>query len=77
MSYTAILGLRTDLHLVGQDYSWASSVFYFGYLAFSYPASIIMIRFPVGKFLSTSVYVLHSESVDGTKTATDSSGLLF
>ena len=55
MGYTSILGLRTDLHLVGQDYAWASSIFYFGYLAFSYPAALIMNRFPVGKFLARSV----------------------
>ncbi|KAH9223914.1 major facilitator superfamily domain-containing protein [Leptodontidium sp. 2 PMI_412] len=55
MGYTSILGLRTDLHLVGQDYAWASSIFYFGYLAFSYPAALIMNRFPVGKFLALSV----------------------
>ncbi len=55
MGYTSILGLRTDLHLVGQEYAWASSIFYFGYLAFSYPASLIMVRYPVGKFLAISV----------------------
>ncbi|CZR68552.1 related to DAL5-Allantoate and ureidosuccinate permease [Phialocephala subalpina] len=57
MSYTAILGLRSDLHLTGQAYPWAASVFYFGYFAFSYPASVIMVRFPVGKFLAISVFL--------------------
>ena len=55
MGYTAILGLRTDLHLVGQDYSWASSMFYFGYLAGSAPAAMLIVRFPIGKFMSTTM----------------------
>lgn len=55
MSYTAILGLRTDLHLVGQDYSWASSIFYFGYLAASYPVAYLLVRLPVAKFMAGAV----------------------
>jgi hypothetical protein len=55
LSYTSILGLRIDLHLVSHDYSWASGMFFFGYMLLSYPASILMIRSPVGKFLSISV----------------------
>lgn len=55
MGYTAILGLRTDLALSGSKYSWASSMFYVGYLAASYPASLFMIHFPIGKFLSISM----------------------
>jgi hypothetical protein len=60
MGYTSILGLRTDLHLVGQDYAWASSIFYFGYLTFSFAAGSLMIKLPVGKFLAGSVYVVYA-----------------
>ncbi|KUJ21321.1 MFS general substrate transporter [Mollisia scopiformis] len=73
MSYTSILGLRTDLHLIGQEYSWASSVFFFGYMAFSYPASILMVRFPVGKFLSISISV--AAILMCTSAATNAAGL--
>lgn len=31
----AIMGLRTDLHMVGTQYSWVGSAFYFGYLLFN------------------------------------------
>ncbi|KAG5815079.1 hypothetical protein H9Q74_010630 [Fusarium xylarioides] len=31
LSYTAILGLREDLHLKGEEYGWASAIYYFGY----------------------------------------------
>lgn len=33
LSYAAIFGIRDDLHLVGTQYSWLSSIFYFGFLA--------------------------------------------
>ncbi|CAG8902768.1 unnamed protein product [Penicillium egyptiacum] len=53
LNYTSIMGIREDLHLVGSQYSWSSSIFYFGYLFFSYPASLLMVKFPLGKYLST------------------------
>jgi hypothetical protein len=55
MGYSAILGLRTDLHLVGQDYSWASSIFYFGYLIASGLVAVLIVRLPVGRFMSASM----------------------
>lgn len=55
LSNTAIMGLRTDLHLTGEDYSWASSVFNFGYLVASGPIALLMVRFPIGKFMAASV----------------------
>lgn len=58
MSFTAILGLQEDLHLEGEDYSWASSIYYFGYLAASYVAAVLLVRFPVGKMISTSMWVI-------------------
>jgi MFS family permease len=56
LSYTAILGIREDLHLSGSDFSWASAIYYFGYLAASYPAGFLMVRLLVGKMIATSVY---------------------
>lgn len=32
LQYSSVYGLIPDNHLIGQDYSWASSIFYFGYL---------------------------------------------
>ncbi|KAL2830795.1 MFS general substrate transporter [Aspergillus cavernicola] len=57
MSNAAILGLRDDLHLTGNEYSWASSVFNFGYLAASGPIALLMVKFPIGKFMALSVAV--------------------
>lgn len=41
-------------NLIGNDYTWSSSVFYFGFLAFSYPASFLMVRLPLGKYLAVT-----------------------
>lgn len=55
LSYTSILGLQQDLHLTGSDYSWSSSIYYFGYLVASYPAAILMVRWRVGKLIAAAV----------------------
>ena len=40
---------------MGQDYSWASSIFYFGYLFAEYPGVAVLQRFPVAKFLGLNI----------------------
>ncbi|KAI9166392.1 transporter [Paramyrothecium foliicola] len=57
LAYSAILGLREDLNLVGQQFSWASSIFYIGYLVASYPISLGFVRFPLGKYLSILMFI--------------------
>ncbi|CAD1808619.1 Major Facilitator Superfamily protein [Candida parapsilosis] len=54
-SYSAILGLRTELGMVGDMYSWTSTCFYLGYLAFEFPASLLLQRFPVTKTVSVFI----------------------
>jgi MFS family permease len=57
LGQAAIYGLNQDLHLVGQDYSWCSSLFYFGFLIFQPVGAWILTYFPVGKFVAaTSVF---------------------
>lgn len=55
LSYTAILGLREDLHLSGSQFSWSNSIYYFGYLLASYPAGVLMVRYPVAKTIAASM----------------------
>jgi len=50
LSYAAVYGLRKELHLVGQQYAWASSIFYLGYLVGEFPANYLLQKFPIGKF---------------------------
>ena len=53
----SILALISPQNLHGSEYSWCSSVFYFGYLFWSWPSSYISVRFPLGKYLGASVAV--------------------
>ncbi|KAK4698629.1 MFS transporter, ACS family, allantoate permease, partial [Phenoliferia sp. Uapishka_3] len=51
----AIFGMKKDLHLVGQDYSWSASSFYFGQLGFEYIAIYLLHRLPIKKFVGVSI----------------------
>ncbi|OQD79239.1 hypothetical protein PENANT_c057G09410 [Penicillium antarcticum] len=42
LGYTALMGIREDLHLVGNQYNWSSSIFYFGYLFFSMLWAVVL-----------------------------------
>ncbi|ORY21526.1 putative allantoate permease [Naematelia encephala] len=53
----AVLGLRTDLNLVGQQYSWTSSIIFFGSLASLFPALFFMQKYPAGKVIAANVTV--------------------
>lgn len=56
LASTAIMGLQTDLHLKGSEYSWASAIYYFGYLVASYPVAMLMVRWKVGKVIAVCVF---------------------
>ncbi|KAF7525686.1 hypothetical protein PCG10_004677 [Penicillium crustosum] len=57
LGYTAIFGIQKSLQLVGDEYSWASSAFYFGFLMASYPVSLCFVKLPIAKFLSVSFII--------------------
>lgn len=57
LSYAAIFGIRDDLHLVGTEYSWLSSMFYFGFLAWALPTNFLMQRLPVAKYLGCNIFI--------------------
>lgn len=42
-------------HLVGQDYSWVNSIFYFGYMGLEYPLAALLPLFPVERYLGFMV----------------------
>jgi len=52
LSYASIMGIKTDIGLVGDDYQWLSSMFYFGYLAWEYPTNRLLQRLPLAKYSS-------------------------
>ena len=55
LSYAAIFGIKKDLDLVGTEYNWLSSIFYFGFLAWAIPTNFGLQRFPVGKYLGGNI----------------------
>jgi MFS transporter, ACS family, allantoate permease len=55
ISNAALYGMKTDTHLTGNEYNWVGSIFYFGYLAFEYPAALLIQRLPVAKFCAATV----------------------
>ncbi|KIA75774.1 pantothenate transporter [Aspergillus ustus] len=57
LSTAAVYGLRDDLNLHGQQYSWTNSIFYFGYLIWQYPNSIFMQRLPIGRWVGGMVFL--------------------
>ncbi|EIM89633.1 MFS general substrate transporter [Stereum hirsutum FP-91666 SS1] len=52
----ANFGLREDTGLVGNQYSWLSTIFYLMYLFFEFPSNLILQRWKMGKTLS--IYML-------------------
>ena len=52
LSSASVFGLIEDNHLVGKQYSWVGSMFYFGYLLWEYPTTLLIQRVPIGKYLS-------------------------
>jgi ACS family allantoate permease-like MFS transporter len=50
ISYASIMGLEEGLNLVGDNYQWLGSMFYFGYLGAEYPTNRLLQRLPIGKF---------------------------
>ncbi|KAK0472893.1 MFS general substrate transporter [Armillaria novae-zelandiae] len=51
LSTMATLGLREDTGLVGQQYSWLTTVFYLTYMCFEFPSNILLQRWRMGKTL--------------------------
>ena len=71
LSYAAIFGIREDLDLGGDRYSWLSSIFYFGWvslddtcpisrsskLAWAIPSNLIMQRSPPAWYLGFNIFM--------------------
>lgn len=55
VSYASIMGLKKDINLHGQQYSWIGSMFYFGYLFWEYPTNRLLQRLPLGKWSAFNV----------------------
>ncbi|KAK6826976.1 hypothetical protein RU639_004685 [Aspergillus parasiticus] len=54
LSSASVFGLIDDTHLVGQQYSWVSSIFYFGYFFWEVPTNYLIPRLPVAKYMAAN-----------------------
>ncbi|KAL4922665.1 major facilitator superfamily domain-containing protein [Aspergillus aurantiobrunneus] len=54
LSSASVFGLIKDTHLVGQQYSWVSSIFYFGFLFWQWPTNFLIPRLPVARYLAAN-----------------------
>ncbi|KAH7878915.1 MFS general substrate transporter [Lentinula edodes] len=57
LSYAAIFNIKEDLHLGSSDYSWLSSLFYFGWLGWALPTNLLMQKFPLNKYLAFNIFL--------------------
>ena len=57
LSYAALFNINQDLSLSGTEYSWLSSMFYFGFLVWALPTNLMLQRFPVGKYLGFNIFM--------------------
>lgn len=47
------MGIQTDAHLVGNEYSWLGTILYIGVLAGEYPTNFLLQKLPVGKYIAS------------------------
>ncbi|OJJ85023.1 allantoate permease family MFS transporter [Aspergillus glaucus CBS 516.65] len=57
LSYASVMGIKEDLSLVGDQYQWLGSLFYFGYLAWEYPTNVLLQRLPLGKYSAACILI--------------------
>lgn len=56
IGYTAVMGLREDTNLVGQQYSNVAMIFYIGYLVAEFPTQYLAQRISrIGKYLGVNI----------------------
>ncbi|KAL2432661.1 putative transporter [Exophiala dermatitidis] len=55
MSFASIMGIRKDLHLHSQQYSWLTTCIYIAVLIVEYPTNWTLQRVPIAKYLSLSI----------------------
>ncbi|KAJ5104233.1 hypothetical protein N7532_004762 [Penicillium argentinense] len=56
LGYAAVFTFRIDTHLLGQEYSWVGSIFYFGYMIFEYPLAGLLHSFAISMYLGFLIF---------------------
>uniref|UniRef100_L2GCA4 MFS allantoate transporter n=1 Tax=Colletotrichum fructicola (strain Nara gc5) TaxID=1213859 RepID=L2GCA4_COLFN len=57
LNYASLMGIREDTGLDphSQQYSWASSIFYAGYILWEFPTTYLLRALPLGKYTSANI----------------------
>ncbi|KPM41836.1 putative transporter [Neonectria ditissima] len=57
LNYASLMGIREDTKLdaESQQYSWASSIFYAGYILWEFPTTYLLRALPLGKYTSANI----------------------
>ncbi|RDI83554.1 hypothetical protein Vi05172_g6518 [Venturia inaequalis] len=56
ISIQALFGMRTDTHLVGQQFQWLTTIFYLTYLIGEFPSTWLLQRYNTGRVLSVYMF---------------------
>lgn len=54
LSSASVFGLSKDTGLKGQQYSWVSAIFYFGYFFWEYPTTFLIQKLAIGKYVGVN-----------------------
>ncbi|RDX42116.1 MFS general substrate transporter [Lentinus brumalis] len=57
LNYGNLYGMKTALHLSGNQFSWFASIFYIGYVVGNYPDSWLLQHYPSGKVLAITTLI--------------------
>ncbi|KAH8663333.1 major facilitator superfamily domain-containing protein [Ilyonectria robusta] len=59
LNYASLMGIREDTKLDpdSQEYSWASSIFYAGYIMWEFPTTYLLRALPLGKYTSANIFL--------------------
>ncbi|RMJ25086.1 Male sterility protein [Aspergillus sp. HF37] len=56
LNYANVMGLRDDLGMSGNDFSWLATAFFIAYAVAEFPQGVLLQRFPVTKVLGVNVF---------------------
>ncbi|KAH7129518.1 major facilitator superfamily domain-containing protein [Dactylonectria estremocensis] len=75
ISYASVTGIIQSTNLVGNEFNWVASIFFFGQLAFEFPTIRLLQMFPLAKYVSVNV-TLWGTTLACMAACTNYSGLL-
>ncbi|KLT44627.1 MFS general substrate transporter [Cutaneotrichosporon oleaginosum] len=75
LTYASVMGLFKDTKITGDQFSWVASIYYFGYLAGTFPMVYGLQRLPLAKFTSFNI-IVWGISVGCTAAVNNYAGLL-